>query len=175
MKAKGGLVLWSSCDKHYTHAPLLTHIITYLGQVHVLFFPWKHRGLKIRKKVPFSEDVLLFASKAKINVFWKKKILEGLQREPGVKKEFQKLLILVFFSLFCTIFLKSNLRRVYCVIPQSTSLSLLVFTDSGRARLHRQRTWSHQCEGQRRNAHVLCDGSQNFAKLEIWENSQSKQ
>ena len=77
MKAKGGLVLWSSCDKHYTHAPLLTHIITYLGQVHVLFFPWKHRGLKIRKKVPFSEDVLLFASKAKINVFWRKKLNGG--------------------------------------------------------------------------------------------------
>ena len=47
------------------------------------------------KKSPFWQDNALFASKTKINIL---KIfqVERHQRGPGVKKKFQKMLILVF-------------------------------------------------------------------------------
>ena len=54
--------------------------------------------------VSFSRDNALFASKAKINIFWKAKInvfwnffeRSGPEGASGVKKKFQKMLILVF-------------------------------------------------------------------------------
>ena len=46
--------------------------------------------------VSFSRDNALFASKAKFNIFWNFFEWSGLEGASGVKKNFQKLLILVF-------------------------------------------------------------------------------
>ena len=56
--------------------------------------PWAKKSVK---KCNNYDEAELFASKAKINVFLKIfRMDQGLQRGPGVKKKFQKMLIFVF-------------------------------------------------------------------------------
>ena len=74
-------------------------VFFYLGyDFKALFFSiWAilHNELK-HGKSPFWQDNALFASKAKINVLLKLFRVKGSLRGPGVKKEFHKMLILVF-------------------------------------------------------------------------------
>ena len=55
----------------------------------------KTQWAKIWQKVQFSETTL-FVSKAKVNSFWKKLIVVAPKGECGVKKKFQKTMILAF-------------------------------------------------------------------------------
>ena len=67
----------------------------YLSYLDIL----SHSGLKFEKKMQLWEAVLSASRAAKINLF----LIEWLRRACGVKKKFQKMLILAQ-TCYCTIF-----------------------------------------------------------------------